>query len=42
MYLEWLAFSGGGSSPRTSRAEQRKIIKYIHVLANWLNFHTYA
>ncbi len=37
-FVKWLA-SGGGVIADNDRAEQRKIIKYNHLLANCLIFH---
>src|SRR5205823_7118702 len=38
-FVKWLAFGGGGVITENDRAEQRKIIKYNHLLANCLIFH---
>ena len=38
-FVKWLAFGGGGVIAENDRAEQRKIIKYNHLLANCLIFH---
>jgi len=38
-FVKWLAFGGGGIIAENDRAEQRKIIKYNHLLANCLIFH---
>jgi len=38
-FVKWLAFAGGGVIAENDRGEQRKIIKYNHLLANCLIFH---
>lgn len=38
-FVKWLAFGGGGVIAENDRAEQRKLIKYNHLLANCLIFH---
>ncbi|MBV9602489.1 MAG: transposase [Chloroflexi bacterium] len=38
-FVKWLAFGGGGVIAENDRGEQRKIIKYNHLLANRLIFH---
>jgi hypothetical protein len=38
-FVKWLAFGGDGVIAENDRAEQRKIIKYNHLLANCLIFH---
>jgi hypothetical protein len=38
-FVKWLAFGGGGVIAENDRGEQRKIIKYNHLLANCLVFH---
>jgi TnpA family transposase len=38
-FVKWLAFGGGGVIAENDRGEQRKIIKYNHLLANCLIFH---
>jgi len=38
-FVQWLAFSGAGVIAENDRAEQRKVIKYNHLLANCLIFH---
>ena len=38
-FVKWLAFGGGGVIAENDRDEQRKIIKYNHLLANCLIFH---
>src|SRR3979411_3233437 len=38
-FVKWLAFGGGAVIAENDRAEQRKIIKYNHLLANCLIFH---
>jgi TnpA family transposase len=38
-FVKWLAFGGGGVIAENHRSEQRKIIKYNHLLANCLIFH---
>jgi TnpA family transposase len=38
-FVKWLAFGGGGIIAENDRSEQRKIIKYNHLLANCLIFH---
>ena len=35
-FVKWLAFGGGGVIAENDRAEQRKIIKYNHLVANCL------
>jgi TnpA family transposase len=41
-FVKWLAFGGGGVTAENDRGEQRKIIKYNHLLANCLSFTTCA
>jgi TnpA family transposase len=38
-FVKWLAFGGGGVITENDRGEQRKVIKYNHLLANCLIFH---
>src|SRR6266568_5195695 len=38
-FVKWLAFGGGGVIAENDRGEQRKLIKYNHLLANCLIFH---
>jgi TnpA family transposase len=38
-FVKWLASGGGGVIAENDRGEQRKIIKYNHLLANCLIFH---
>ena len=38
-FVKWLAFGGGGVIAENDRGEQRKIIRYNHLLANCLIFH---
>jgi TnpA family transposase len=38
-FVKWLAFGGGGVIAENNRGEQRKVIKYNHLLANCLIFH---
>ena len=38
-FVKWLEFGGGGVIAENDRSEQRKIIKYNHLLANCLIFH---
>jgi hypothetical protein len=38
-FVQWLAFGGAGVIAEDDRAEQRKVIKYNHLLANCLIFH---
>src|SRR5207302_1595608 len=38
-FVKWLAFGGGGVLAENDRGEQRKLIKYNHLLANCLIFH---
>ena len=38
-FVKWLAFAGGGVIAENDRGEQRKVIKYNHLLANCLIFH---
>ena len=39
-YAQWVSFGGGGLVTAAARDEQRKMIKYIHLVANLLIFHT--
>jgi TnpA family transposase len=39
-FLQWVAFGGGGVITEAVRDEQRKFIKYNHLVANLLAFHT--
>jgi TnpA family transposase len=41
-YAQWVSFGGGGLVAAAARDEQRKIIKYNHLVANLLIFHTIA
>jgi len=38
-FLQWLAFGGDGTITTNDRDEQRKIIKYNHLVANCVIFH---
>jgi TnpA family transposase len=38
-FVQWLAFGGAGVIAENDRAQQRKVIKYNHLLANCLIFH---
>jgi TnpA family transposase len=39
-FIDWIIFGGGGVISDNMRANQRKIIRYKHLLANMLIFHT--
>ena len=39
-YAQWTGFGGGGLVTAAARDEQRKMIKYNHLVANLLIFHT--
>ena len=39
-YAQWVSFGGGGLVAAAPRDEQRKMIKYNHLVANLLVFHT--
>ena len=39
-YAQWTGFGGGGLVTASTRDEQRKMIKYNHLVANLLIFHT--
>jgi TnpA family transposase len=39
-YAQWVSFGGGGLVATAPRDEQRKMIKYNHLVANLLVFHT--
>ena len=39
-YAQWVSFGGGGLVAMAPRDEQRKMIKYNHLVANLLIFHT--
>ncbi len=39
-FIDWIRFGGGGVISDNMRANQRKIIRYNHLLANMLIFHT--
>lgn len=39
-YAQWAGFGGGGLVTAAARDEQRKMIKYNHLVANLLIFHT--
>lgn len=41
-FINWLRFGGGGVISDNMRPNQRKIIRYNHLLANMLIFHTVA
>jgi len=41
-YTKWVSFGGHGVIAENDRAEQRKVIKYNHLVANCLIFHTVA
>lgn len=38
-FTKWLSFGGAGLLPTNNRDEQRKLIKYNHLVANCLIFH---
>jgi hypothetical protein len=38
-FAQWVAFGGDGTITQNSRDEQRKVIKYNHLVANCLIFH---
>jgi TnpA family transposase len=38
-FIQWVAFGGDGIIRENSRDEQRKIIRYNHLVANLLVFH---
>ncbi len=40
LYSQWIAFGGNGLATALPRDEQRKMIKYTHLVANLLIFHT--
>ncbi|MBA3439037.1 MAG: Tn3 family transposase [Pyrinomonadaceae bacterium] len=37
--MQWVSFGGGGLIAENDRDEQRKLIKYNHLVANCLIFH---
>lgn len=39
-YAQWAGFGGGGLVTAAARDEQHKMIKYSHLIANLLIFHT--
>lgn len=39
-FIAWIRFGGGGVISDNMQANQRKIIRYNHLLANMLIFHT--
>ena len=39
-YAQWVAFGTSGLATAAERDEQRKMIKYDHLVANLLIFHT--
>lgn len=39
-FVAWIRFGGGGVISDKMRANQRKIIRFNHLLANMLMFHT--
>lgn len=39
-FIQWVSFGGGGLLMENVRDEQRKFIKYNHLVANLLSFHT--
>jgi hypothetical protein len=39
-YVDWVGFGGAGLLSQGTRDEQRKFIKYNHLVANLLAFHT--
>jgi TnpA family transposase len=39
-YAQWVAFGSGGLATAAERDEQRKMVKYNHLVANLLIFHT--
>jgi TnpA family transposase len=38
-FVQWIAFGGAGVIRQNNREEQRKIIRYNHLVANWVVFH---
>ncbi len=38
-FVQWIAFGGQGVLAENNRDEQRKLIKYYHLVANCLIFH---
>jgi TnpA family transposase len=38
-FIKWISFGGQGVIPENDRIEQRKLIKYNHLIANCLIFH---
>ncbi len=38
-FLQWVAFAGDGTISTNGRNEQRKMIKYNHLVANCIIFH---
>jgi hypothetical protein len=40
LYSQWVSFGGNGLVTALPRDEQRKMIKYTHLVANLLIFHT--
>jgi TnpA family transposase len=38
-FIQWVSFGGGGLIAENDRDEQRKLIKYNHLVANCLIFH---
>jgi TnpA family transposase len=41
-FAQWIAFGGEGVIPENDRLEQRKMVKYNHLVANCLIFYTVA
>lgn len=38
-FIQWVGFGSGGIIPSNDRAEQRKLVKYMHLVANCVIFH---
>lgn len=38
-FIQWVGFGSGGIIPSNDRAEQRKLMKYMHLVANCVIFH---
>lgn len=38
-FIQWVGFGSGGMIPSNDRAEQRKLVKYMHLVANCVIFH---
>lgn len=41
-FVQWIAFGGAGLSAENDRLEQRKMVKYTHLVANCVMFYTVA